>query len=145
MVAQDNFLRCGTTVDHSSPLGLQASACGWLVTDVISSDMRSHEWIDERSLALDRAIAQKLRTEPDLVDRARRTLDRWVEQRQPAVPSVLLEWHEILAQWPLARILDLLTSADENPRRLRQSSPFCGILSPQERLAILRDYESRRA
>lgn len=41
--------------------------------------------------------------------------------------------------------INLLTRADENPRRLRQSSPFCGILSPEERLAILKDYESRRA
>jgi hypothetical protein len=45
----------------------------------------------------------------------------------------------------LERILELLASSDEHPRRLRQSSPFCGILSPEERLAILKDYESRRA
>ena len=38
-----------------------------------------------------------------------------------------------------------LASSDENTRRLRQSSPFCGILSPEERLAILKEYESRRA
>jgi len=107
--------------------------------------MRSHEWIDQRSLALDRAIAKKLRAEPGLVDRARKTLDRWLEQRRPAVPSVLLEWHEILVHWPFECILDLLASADEHPRRLRQSSPFCGILSPEERLGILKEYESRRA
>jgi hypothetical protein len=107
--------------------------------------MRSHEWIDQRSLALDQAIAEKLRTEPGLVEQARKTLDRWLEQRRPAVPSVLLEWHEILVHWPLERILALLTSADEEPRRLRQSSPFCGILSREERLRILEEYESRGA
>jgi hypothetical protein len=107
--------------------------------------MRSHEWIDARSLALDRTVADKLRAEPGLLDRARRTLDRWLEQRQPAVPAVLLEWHEILTRWPLESILDLLTSPEETPRRLRQSSPFCGILSPEERLAILKEYGSRRA
>jgi hypothetical protein len=115
------------------------------MVDLISRDMRSHEWIDARSLALDLAVAGKLRAEPDLLDRARRTLDRWLEQRRPAVPAVLLEWHEILTRWPLGRILDLLTSSDETPRRLRQSSPFCGILSPEERLAIFKEYESRRA
>ena len=107
--------------------------------------MRSHEWIDARSLAMDRAVADKLRADPGLLDRARRTLDRWLEQRKPPVSSVLLEWHEILSRWPLERILDLLTSPDETPRRLRQSSPFCGILSPEERLALLKEYESRRA
>jgi hypothetical protein len=106
--------------------------------------MRSHEWIDDRSLAMDRVIAEKLRADPDLLNRARRTLDRWLKQRQPAVPSVLLEWQEILTRWPLGRILDMLTSPEENSRRLRQSSPFCGILSPEERLAILKEYESHR-
>ena len=107
--------------------------------------MRSHEWIDARSLAMDQAIAEKLRAEPSLLDRARRTLNRWLEQRQPTAPSVLLEWREILTHWPFGRILDLLGSVDETSRRLRQSSPFCGILSPEERLAILKEYESHRA
>jgi hypothetical protein len=132
-------------MDCSTESELVAAACGCWTLGLISRDMRSHEWIDDRSLALDRAIADKLRAKPALVDQARRTLDRWVEQRRPAVPSVLLEWQEILAHWPLPRILDLLASDEENPRRLRQSSPFCGILSDEERLAILREYESRRA
>ena len=107
--------------------------------------MRSHEWIDARSLALDRQVAAKLRADPSLLGRARATLDRWLAQRASAAPAVLREWHEILSRWPLERILDLLASSDEHTRRLRQSSPFCGILSPEERLAILKDYESRRA
>ena len=106
---------------------------------------RSHEWIDQRSLAFDRAIAGMIRAQPDLLHHAQAVLDRWMQQRQPAVPPALLQWHEILSRWPLEKILDLLTSAEEEPRRLRQSSPFCGILSPQARLAILKEYESRRA
>jgi hypothetical protein len=107
--------------------------------------MRSHEWIDERSLALDRQIAAKLQADPSLLGRAHATLDRWLAQRPGAVPSVLREWQEILAHWPLARILELLTSPAEDACRLRQSSPFCGILSLEDRLAILKEYESRRA
>ena len=83
--------------------------------------------------------------DPPLLRRTRATLDRWLAQRASAAPSVLREWQEILAHWPLERILDLLTSSDENTRRLRQSSPFCGILSREERQAILKDYEARRA
>jgi hypothetical protein len=107
--------------------------------------MRSHEWIDQRSLTLDRAIAEKLRAQPRLLDRGRVTLERWLQQRSQAAPAVLLEWKEILNGWPLERILDLLEGADQSARRLRQSSPFCGILTPAERLAILKEYESRRA
>jgi hypothetical protein len=105
---------------------------------------RSHEWIDQRSLALHRAIAQKLCDQPKLLQRAKTTLERWMQPRQPAVPQVLLEWQEILNLWPLEKVLELLTSADERARRLRQSSPFCGILSPAERLAVFKEYESRR-
>jgi hypothetical protein len=107
--------------------------------------MRSHEWIDERSLALDRQVAAKLRADPSLLRRAHTTLDRWLAQRPAAVPPVLCEWQEILCHSPLERILELLTSSDEDACRLRQSSPFCGILSPEERLAILKEYEARRA
>jgi hypothetical protein len=57
---------------------------------------------------------------------------------------VLVERQELLAPLPFGEILKLLTSEDGRARRLRQSSPFCGILSPRERLAILKDYESRR-
>jgi len=106
---------------------------------------RSHEWIDQRSLALDRAIAEILRSQPELLGRAKTTLARWVEQRQPSVPPVLLEWKEILDHWPLDKILALLESADETARRLRQSSPFCGILSSERRLAIFKKYESLAA
>ncbi len=115
------------------------------MAELVYRCMRSHEWIDARSLALDRAIVEKLRADPGLVDRARQTLDRWLAQRQADAPPVLLEWREILTHWPFARILELLGSADETSRRLRQSSPFCGILPREERLAILKEYEALRA
>jgi len=106
--------------------------------------MRSHEWIDERSLAFDLAIAAKLRNDPSLLGRARLTLERWLGQRQPAPPPILLEWRDIVDHWPEDRILNLLTSNSERARRLRQSSPFCGILTADERRAILKEYEARR-
>ena len=106
--------------------------------------MRSHQWIDQRSLALDRCIAEKLQADPDLLQRAQVTLSRWIEQRQPAIPPVLRQWQEILSRCTREEILAWLTRDDEEARRLRQSSPFCGILSAEERLAILKEYESRR-
>src|ERR1035438_9078097 len=94
--------------------------CELRIADLISSDMRSHEWIDERSLARDRQVAAKLQADPSLRGRARATLDRWLAQRASAAPAVLREWEEILSRWPLERILDLLASSDEYTRRLRQ-------------------------
>jgi len=107
--------------------------------------MRSHEWIDRRSLALDRLIADKIEAQPDLLKRAVETLERWIAQRHPAPPPVLLEWREILRQATLTEILALLRSNSDEARRLRQSSPFCGILSPEERLALFGQYEAAGA
>jgi hypothetical protein len=106
---------------------------------------RSHEWIDRRSLALEEEVARMLREQPELLNRAKANLERWISQRQPDVPKVMLEWHDILYNWPFEEILSLLTRFDEEARHLRQSSPFCGILPPEKRMAIINEYEALRA
>ena len=97
----------------------------------------THESIDQRSLALDVEIARMIREQPELLNRAKATLRRWIEAREPEVPEALLEWGMILNSSNLEEILDLLVRDDEEARRLRQSSPFCGILPEERRLAIL--------
>lgn len=106
---------------------------------------RSHEWIDRRSLALHEDVARMLHQQPELLRKAKTTLERWIQQQQPDVPAVLREWQSILETWPLGKILELLRSPEEDARRLRQSSPFCGYLTPERRLAILKEYEALRA
>jgi hypothetical protein len=51
-----------------------------------------------------------------------------------------MEWMDAL-NGPSDAVLQLLTSRDERAMRLRQSNPFAGVLSPQERNAILRKFE----
>lgn len=103
---------------------------------------RSHQWIDRRSLAMHVRVAEKVAGDPELLDVARRNLHRWLERSpQPA----LLEWKDLLDSLSLKELLDLLRSPDERAARLRQSSPFAGILTPEERRKILADYESRSA
>lgn len=104
--------------------------------------MRSHEWIDQRSLALHAAVAAKLEARPQLLDVARANLQRWLASGPVAA---LREWQELLDRTPLPQLLALLRSPDEAAARLRQSSPFAGLLTPAERQAILDQYESRRA
>jgi hypothetical protein len=104
--------------------------------------MRSHRWIDERSLALHSAVAAKLEAQPELLDVARQNLQRWLSARPAAA---LLEWQAVLDRTPLSEVIDLLRSATADAARLRQSSPFAGVLSPSERQSILDAYESRRA
>jgi len=104
--------------------------------------MRTHEWVDRRSLALHDAVATKLEAQPELLQVARANVQRWL-RANPA--ESLHEWARLLDTLPLPALIALLRSADERATRLRQSSPFAGLLSPRERQAILIDYESRRA
>ena len=104
--------------------------------------MRSHQWIDQRSLALREAVAAKLEAHPQLLDVARRNLERWL-QRNPA--TAVREWRSILDSTPLADVVGLLRSSSDEAARLRQSSPFAGLLTTEERRAVMGVYESRRS
>lgn len=102
--------------------------------------VRSHEWIDRRSLALHETVAAKLEANPELLEVARTNLSRWL-QGEPV--GALREWANLLRR-PPGEIVVLLRSTDEDATRLRQSSPFAGVLTPEERLRILRWYDPRR-
>jgi hypothetical protein len=132
---------------NSTLLPTNAMVCEMRIADQSqrSSGPRTHEWIDRRSLALHEAVAGKLQQQPDLLQKAKTNLTRWIQQRQPTIPAVLREWQRILETWPIEKILELLRSSDQEARRLRQSSPFCGILSAEERVAIFKEYEALRA
>jgi hypothetical protein len=93
-------------------------------------------------LALARAIVSRIDADPSRAGlaKARAICARWFRQRpQPAVR----EWLEILER-PWEEIREVLLDESEEGRRLRQSDPFCGVLTPQERWAIYRaSYETR--
>lgn len=84
-------------------------------------------------------MAAKLEADPTLLEVARTNLSRWL-QLSPA--AALIEWHDLLQVKSVPQVIALLRSTDEESRRLRQSSPFAGVLTPAERDAILRQYES---
>jgi len=104
---------------------------------------RSHQWIDERSLALARATAEKLRRDAALFAVAQANLQRWKATLSPW-PGALKEWEECIASGKEA-VIALLTEDSPRGRRLRQSSPFVGVLTVAERNAIFRRYESHTA
>ena len=106
--------------------------------------MKDHRLIDERSLAFDRLIAAKLRRNPALVEKARGNLARWVKTCSAGARPDLLEWQCLLAG-PFDELLVLMEATDERAARLRQSSPFCGILTEEERLGILREFQARES
>ena len=102
--------------------------------------LRSHQWVDARSLELARAIAAKVAAEPSYLDRVRATLTRW-KQNRASWPSALQEWEDLLAKASLETVLALLTEDSEEGCRRRQSSPFTGILTEKERREVFSKYE----
>ena len=106
--------------------------------------MNDHRQIDERSLAFDKVIAAKLRENPDLIDKARGNLSRWILTADDSLRPALREWQELL-DGSLDLLLSTMESTDERATMLRQSSPFCGILTVEERTQILREYQDRES
>lgn len=102
--------------------------------------MKDHRLIDQRSLAFDRRIAEELRRDPALIERARSNVARWMPTASTGVRRVLQEWQEIL-DGPFAEVLAMLEATDERATRLRQSSPFTSILSPAERTRIIQEFQ----
>jgi len=106
----------------------------------ISPGLLKHRIAEARSLAMHCLVARKIEGDPRLLASAHRTLARWMGRYGDAPPRALLEWQEILERpWP--EIAALITDADERAVRLRQSSPFAGVLTPLERK---RAYEAFR-
>ena len=100
-----------------------------------------HSRLDERSLALHQLIAEKMMADPGLLNKARDNLRRW--QRMEGSPKLALaEWEQILSG-PADEIAKFLTEQSERATRLRQSSPFAGVLSKAERKAIYESFSTR--
>lgn len=93
----------------------------------------NHELQDKVSLELARCVAARLRESPELLGLARDNLARWTRLNSdaPALLRCYAEWREIL-ELPVQDICDLLCAETAQGQRLRQNSPFAGVLSPAE-------------
>ena len=101
-----------------------------------------HAVLEARSLALHCLIARKISRDPRLLDIARKNLVAWKRARgREPLPRFLGEWERLLRRpWP--EIAALITDPSCEAARLRQSSPFAGVLDPRERMRV---YEAFRA
>jgi hypothetical protein len=72
---------------------------------------------------------------------ARANLRGWQESH--GSPSLALaEWEQILSS-PVDQVVKFLVERSERATRLRQSSPFTGILTEAERLAVYESHSTR--
>ena len=98
-----------------------------------------HMRLEERSIALHREIAKRVRANPELIAMVGKNIEQWIE-KSGEIP-VWNEWRKILRR-PIDQIIDMMVSPGEKARQLRQSTPFCGILTPKERWKIYESFET---
>ena len=116
----------------------QRAAGLWPVTrvetrmPVASVGALTHRVLEARSLAMHCLAAQKVERKPALLKVVRRTLAAWRSRYAAEMPRALDEWNAILKRsWP--EIASFITDPGERATRLRQSTPFAGVLSERER------------
>lgn len=105
--------------------------------------MDLHRLAEERSIAYHRVIADRLQRRPEILERARRRVEGWMEAGDKA-PFYARKWSEVLAGDPTS-IAAFLVDRSELAIELRQSTPFAGALEPRERWKIWRETRERFA
>ena len=85
--------------------------------------MRTHEEIDQRSLAMHRLVASRILRDPELFQKARATLARWSGTVRVASQPRLAEW-ERLMNLGVDACLAVAVEDSQKAAALRQSSPF---------------------
>ena len=97
-------------------------------------DSSGHRRAELRSLAYHRAVANRL--DHLLVEDARRRLHTWRLDGK-IDPHYGDRWEAVLSR-PLSKVRSFISRDTQEARDLRQSSPFAGVLTEQERQRILR-------
>jgi hypothetical protein len=105
---------------------------------------RTHDDRDKRAVRFSAAIAEMLDHDPSLIKRATRHLEFLLQEDQGSAAHDLREWRDILAHYSRQRVKDFLLADTPRAQRLRQSSPFFAVLSPDERDIVLSEAEKNR-
>lgn len=83
--------------------------------------MRRPDPIEQRNDELHRRVAELIRRDPSVVDRARKTLQRWIDEEP--LPA-WMEWESALRMLDADELAAFLESPTPRARRMRSSSPF---------------------
>lgn len=96
---------------------------------------------ERRSLRLHRAIGRRLSADPAaVVAQARENLARMMNRSDDSI--WLKEWWALLDR-PVKALLPVLTDRSPWARELRHVTPFAGVLTNAERLAVYADFAEK--
>lgn len=94
---------------------------------------------DQRSLAYHQIAVKKLADNPLIVlNRARRTLNK-MRRHHPNAKAHFDRWR-VWLKLPLDELIAKILDPSMTAREMRQVTPFAGILSPEERSKILKQF-----
>jgi hypothetical protein len=106
--------------------------------------MRTPQELDQRSLALHRLVADKVRRDAALLERAKLILQRWHTTASPRTFVYLDAWQGLLEKGEDA-CLAAATEESDWGNALRQASPLACLLTNQERFAFLKQWNQSHA
>ena len=109
-----------------------------------SPGIQTHTESEERSQRMARAIAELIKTDPSLTQRAIHYTNRLLHEGQGTANSDIGEWRQLLETYSSERLRKLLVSNSSRAERLRRSSPFFAILTPEERDRMLMLMETKQ-
>ena len=111
--------------------------------EAVAPEPWSHPWLDQLGLLYHRAIAEKIRRDPDLRNVAIGNIDRWMARNDypPSVVRALHAWRDLLTSASLEELVAIMTDPSERGHQRRQNAPFAGILTEEERRRLRDDYE----
>lgn len=98
----------------------------------------------ERSWRMAQAIADMMKSDPSLARRALQHTNMLLHEGQGTANSDLGEWRQLLETYSGERLRDLLISRSSRADRLRRSSPFFAVLTPDERDRLQEEIEGKR-
>ena len=97
-----------------------------------------HSVHDQLALDVSCAVALKLDENPQIVAKAKKHINDCLKTCSAREQKELIEWKRILQSMSIPRLKRFLVDNSERAIRLRQSSPFVGVLS-QDELRALRE------
>ena len=106
-----------------------------------------HEVHDRVSLEMAQRVAAGLANHPEWIELARANLDSWSSRNadSPGLLRCYEEWRGLLGL-PVEQLSAVLVAETDQGQRLRQNSPFVGVLPPAEVWEIKRrHHEATRA
>jgi len=111
------------------------------VTDKIAP-LGSHQFLDQLNLAYHREVAVRLLADPEAVlNRARGNLRRWLASYESGdEPACFVEWQRLLETRTIKELAAILADDSDEGQRLRQSTPFPGVLTSEERNDLFDHY-----